>query len=39
MARLITERVAGCEVVRLVNSGTEATIPLPARARRRRGRS
>lgn len=38
MARLITERVAGCEVVRLVNSGTEATMSAARLARAATGR-
>ena len=38
MARLITDRVAGCEVVRLVNSGTEATMSAARLARAATGR-
>ncbi len=38
MARLITERVASCEVVRLVNSGTEATMSAARLARAATGR-
>ncbi len=38
MARLITGRVPGCEVVRLVNSGTEATMSAARLARAATGR-
>ena len=38
MARLITSRVPGCEVVRLVNSGTEATMSAARLARAATGR-
>ena len=38
MARAITERVKGCEVVRLVNSGTEATMSAARLARAATGR-
>lgn len=38
MARLITDRVPGCEVVRLVNSGTEATMSAARLARAATGR-
>ena len=39
MAQLLTERVKGCEVVRLVNSGTEATMSAARLARAATGRS
>ncbi|MEO0663107.1 MAG: glutamate-1-semialdehyde 2,1-aminomutase, partial [Planctomycetota bacterium] len=38
MARLITDRVESCEVVRLVNSGTEATMSAARLARAATGR-
>ena len=38
LARQITERVPGCEVVRLVNSGTEATMSAARLARAATGR-
>ncbi|QDV09964.1 Glutamate-1-semialdehyde 2,1-aminomutase [Planctomycetes bacterium Poly30] len=38
MARTITERVPGCEMVRLVNSGTEATMSAARLARAATGR-
>lgn len=39
MARTITQRVKGCEVVRLVNSGTEATMSAARLTRAATGRS